>query len=118
MSARVRITENFYLDEFVCPDGCGSDHINPNLLHRLQVIRDIIQVPMIITSGVRCQFHNESKQVGGKPNSYHLTGEAVDWTITGDLMRYLHLLHNWSGGFHYYMDRKFCHCDIGPRRRW
>jgi uncharacterized protein YcbK (DUF882 family) len=120
----MKLTENFNLEEFKCPC-CDFNIIDERLVNRLQVIRDIIKIPLTITSGCRCVKHND--EVGGKENSLHLLGLAVDWTIKDDpqmLRRVcLNLIDNWSGGFHYYPGKGlsedyFCHCDIGKRRRW
>jgi uncharacterized protein YcbK (DUF882 family) len=34
--------------------------------------------PLKVNSGYRCQKHNSSKEVGGRPKSKHLLGQAVD----------------------------------------
>lgn len=47
----------------------------------LQPIRNAIKKPMIITSGYRSPRLN--KIVGGKANSQHLKGQAVDFVING-----------------------------------
>jgi uncharacterized protein YcbK (DUF882 family) len=115
-----KITENFSSEEFDCRCGCGKNNISPFVIHRLQVIRDIVKVPISIDSACRCEKHN--KEVGGEPNSYHLYGLAVDWTIPESSLMLArvctNLIPDWSGGFHYYPDKNFCHTDIGPRRRW
>lgn len=115
----MKLTENFDENEFACPC-CGKNNISLNIVHRLQVIRDIIKIPIAINSACRCQEHN--KEVGGEPNSYHLKGWAVDWTIPESpemLARVCTtIIQEWSGGFHYYPNQNFCHTDIGPRRRW
>ena len=114
------ITENFNRYEFACKCGCGFDAINERLVHRLQVVRDIIGVSIIINSGCRCLKHNEN--IGGSKNSYHLFGMAADWEfdIIGNMLdfRICMLLKEWSGGFHYYRNERFFHVDIGPKRRW
>jgi len=114
------ITQAFSRHEFACKCGCGFDDIDERLVHRLQVVRDIIKIPMIINSGCRCVEHN--KNVGGAGGSYHLIGEAADWHFdiigVNSYFRACMLLRDWSGGFHYYKRQKFFHCDIGPKRRW
>ena len=115
------ITKNFNRKEFTCKCGCGLDVINIGLVHRLQVIRDIVQLPMIINSGCRCQDHNRA--VGGASVSYHLAGDAADFCFPKDTSDNVYfeismLLRDWSGGFHYYKDKRFFHCDIGKKRRW
>lgn len=49
-----------------------------NLLDR---IRERFAVPMIVTSGYRCERLN--KLVGGVDNSQHMKGEAVDFWFPG-----------------------------------
>ena len=113
------LTENFSRAEFACKDGCGFDRIDIGIVHRLQMCRDIINEEIIIKSGCRCGRHNIN--IGGEPNSYHLQGKAADWTIKDldKLRRFgVFMEDKWSGGWHYYADQNFIHCDTGPRRRW
>ncbi|OFY39603.1 MAG: hypothetical protein A2Z69_00210 [Bacteroidetes bacterium RBG_13_44_24] len=116
----MRITENFDEFEFSCLCGCGFNIIDPRLVNRLQVVRDIVNIPIKIHSGCRCVNHNDD--VGGENGSLHLLGLAADWSLEdGDsLLKKLceKLIGNWSGGFHYYELLNFVHTDIGKRRRW
>lgn len=70
------LTENFSKKEFACKCGCGFDDINPELVSKLQEIRDHFENPIIISSGCRCEIHNKSQ--GGAPASAHLKGLAAD----------------------------------------
>lgn len=115
------ITKNFSRWEFACKCGCGKDDIDEKLVNRIQVVRDIIRIPITIISGCRCEAHN--KAVGGASVSYHLISEAADWCFDCPYDEKLYfrvsvLLNNWSGGFHYYREKKFFHTDIGRKRRW
>lgn len=122
----MKITENFDSQEFACRCGCGFDDINPSLVHRLQVVRDIAGCRIVILSGCRCSKHNAA--VGGTPESYHLVGQAADWRFIHFIGRRMNLEHiltetskltwDWSGGYHFYSELGFIHTDIGPRRRW
>lgn len=51
------------------------------VVYLLEPIRERFAVPMIITSGYRCKKVN--KLVGGKDNSQHRKGEAVDFYFEG-----------------------------------
>jgi len=115
----MKITESFDKEEFSCKCGCGLDYIQDGIVQRLQVVRDILKSPILVLSGVRCAKHNS--EVGGAPESYHTKGMAVDWVIeNSSTLKWAAetILHNWSGGFHYYPEKNFVHCDLGPRRRW
>lgn len=71
-----QITPNFKLSEFAC--GCGQciNLVEPDLIHRLQKVRDVYRKPMTVTSGYRCPEHNLA--VGGAKGSYHMRGLAAD----------------------------------------
>lgn len=67
----------FRPEEFKCKCGkCSGGSMDAGLVSKLNEARHLAQVPFNITSAYRCAAHNE--RVGGKPNSAHLRGLAVD----------------------------------------
>ena len=85
------LSKNFSKLEIMCPCGCGTDKISPVLIEKLQKVRNIIGRPLIITSGVRCEFYNES--IKASMSSSHVpddsgTGNAVDIACTNSNERY------------------------------
>lgn len=83
----------FKMSEFACSH-CGEVHMDENFVKKLDEAREIAGTPFKINSGYRCAEHN--KAVGGKPNSAHLRGLAVDiqcvdsrarWLILGALFQ-------------------------------
>jgi uncharacterized protein YcbK (DUF882 family) len=53
--------------------------IDSDLVLMLEMLREAVGFPIVITSGFRSIEKN--KEVGGSKNSYHLKGEAVDIAI-------------------------------------
>jgi Peptidase M15 len=82
---RIKVTENFYLDEFGCKDGTPypADWIEARLkplCQQLEFIRTYFGGrPIRILSGFRTVVHN--RRVGGSKFSRHLSGTAVDFVI-------------------------------------
>lgn len=67
----------FKFNEFDSPDQPGSGYLmDPSFLQLLDKIRESAGIPFIINSGYRTPRHNEEE--GGKSNSAHLRGLAVD----------------------------------------
>lgn len=75
----------FKANEFICPC-CGQVKIESELILKLEDLRHLYGKPIKITSGYRCSKHN--KAVGGKKNSEHLYGLAVDIYIDNSRDRY------------------------------
>ena len=85
------LSKNFSKLEIMCPCSCGADKISSVLIKKLQKIRDIIGRPIIITSGVRCEFYYAS--IKASMNSSHLpdehgVGQAVDIACLNSKDRY------------------------------
>ena len=77
---------NFTEEELKCPC-CGDLKINNEFLFRIQLIRTNLEFPLKVTSFYRCSKHNLA--VGGKVNSDHLTGSAIDIVYSDDHQLYL-----------------------------
>ena len=60
LKAMGELSKNFSRLEVMRPCGCGADKISSVLIEKLQKVRNIIGLPIIITSGVRCEFYNAS----------------------------------------------------------
>lgn len=116
----LKLTPNFKLGEFVraedpMPPAFIIDNIE-RLAERLQAVRDIINMPIVITSGYRTKEHN--KAVGGAESSLHLEGLAADVVVKGMTPGELQeLLSGWSGGMGSY--DTWTHLDIRKQpARW
>lgn len=87
MKLNFKMSELIYSNEAIkkninnTPDIDSLDCMLELIASVLQPIRNAIKKPMIITSGYRSPKLN--KIVGGKANSQHLKGQAVDFIING-----------------------------------
>jgi uncharacterized protein YcbK (DUF882 family) len=66
-----------------------------------------------------CRSKAINARVGGAKRSYHLTGNAVDFNMTGNYRAILAFLKAKTevGGLKHYGGGAF-HIDTGPRRTW
>ena len=97
------ITKNFSSGEMMCSCGCGEDSMDPDFMSILQNIRDEMQRPLRISSGVRCAKRNMQVSSTGKngPHVPRTTGTmASDILIAGaDALRLIDIArkHGISG---------------------
>jgi zinc D-Ala-D-Ala carboxypeptidase len=80
------LTANFNRSEFACKCGCGKDNIKDELAIKVQRVRDLLNRPIRINSGIRCSEHNAASN--SKPTSSHIDGWAADLGYTGSRERY------------------------------
>ena len=106
----------FSRSEFRCPCGrCGGFPVEPEerLVRLADMVRQHFDAPATVSSGVRCQAHNDELP-GSVKNSYHLRGKAVDFCVRGvsgaTLLAYVRQLP----GVHYayQIDDSFVHMDV------
>lgn len=130
----MKITPHFSLDEFSQPARHGftsapypsqwiDERLRP-LCNILEMIREQLRGPLIVTSGFRSEEYN--RKIGGARNSQHVQGRAADFTVPGvhaaEVHRIVLDLHNRGliklGGLGNY--RTFTHVDVRPGRlvRW
>lgn len=112
------LTKNFTRDEFQCQcKKCEAQMIDTELVEKLQRIRDVLGVPLKITSGYRCIVHNASKAVGGSRTSKHLYGFAADWrtmnrTVTPVALGIIAQAVGFGGiGIYWHHKAAMCHAD-------
>ena len=63
-----------------------------------------------------CRGHERNRRVGGARRSYHLSGNAADFRVFGNVRAALAYLRTAVGGLKHYGGGLF-HIDTGPRRR-
>lgn len=73
------MSKYFSPSETCCHCGCGTNNVNPDLLERLDKLREMVGGPLYLNSCVRCPTHNAN--VGGVRNSQHVLGNAADIAV-------------------------------------
>jgi len=64
-----------------------------------------------------CRSRRHNRRVGGARRSWHLSGNAADIRIWGNVRRAARYLRSVAGGYKHYGGGLF-HIDAGPRRSW
>ena len=87
-------------------------------MNRLDMLRTIYNIPMIITSGFRCKNYNV--KVGGAKDSQHMLGRAVDIAIAEADKRHKLVASATQLGFSVGIDGAFIHVDNrdGAKLMW
>jgi uncharacterized protein YcbK (DUF882 family) len=79
------ITPHFKRSELSCRCGCGLMNMPQYMLDWIERVRNHYGFPMKITSACRCADHNKTE--GGKIDSPHLYGLAIDVKIFSSTLR-------------------------------
>lgn len=75
------LAKHFQVKEFACKDGSDTVFIAAKLPNILEVIRIVVDKPVIINSGYRTEAHNAAES--GAEYSQHLYGKAADIRCEG-----------------------------------
>ena len=105
---------HFELSEFDSPDEKGSGkYMDESFLSMLDDARSIAGVAFSINSGFRTPSHNA--YVGGKEQSSHQYGYAVDLHCTNSRSRFIIIDALIKAGFNRIgVGNTFIHCDSDP----
>lgn len=101
--------------EFLCKCGkCGRgiEWMRAETLSKLYKARDLAGIPFTINSAYRCEVHNAA--VGGKQQSAHLRGRAIDIDYTTPEQGFTILKALIDAGFTHIginYDKTFIHAD-------
>jgi uncharacterized protein YcbK (DUF882 family) len=79
--ANENVGKYFKVKEFACKDGSQVIFIDSYLVSILDILRNEVKKPVIISSGYRTPKRNEA--VGGAKYSYHMRGMAADIRVNG-----------------------------------
>lgn len=77
---KTALTKNFSRYEFDCPCGCGTQMVDPELVEKLQRIREVTGKKIKITSGYRCLKRNQEAAAA------RTAATATAWLPIGGLM--------------------------------
>lgn len=105
----------FRREEFRCPcPRCGGFPVEPDeaLVRLADQVRERFGSPMTISSGVRCQAHNDELK-GSAKNSYHVRGKAIDFTVRGyTAAQVLSYVRTLPVHYAYAIDGSYVHMDV------
>lgn len=74
-----------------------EENMDKTFLQKLDEARELAGIPFIINSAYRSPEHNA--KIGGKPNSSHIKGLAVDISVTDSRTRFIVLNALINAGF-------------------
>lgn len=95
---------------------CSFTIVDLRLPFAFERVREIWGGPIFVTSGFRCQDHNE--KVGGSPRSKHAKGQALDLRpMKGKLDDFEKVCRLVFPFTIKYEKENFVHCDLVPRRK-
>lgn len=78
---------------------------------KLEALRNALDAPVIITSGLRCEIRNA--EVGGIPRSKHRIGQAADLYAPGiDIERVASIAESLGLTTILYLEQGFVHCEV------
>ena len=77
------ITPNFSVNEMTCKCGCGAHEMDEEFMRMLQTLRDEMQGPLKVSSGFRCEDHNQMVSTTGR-NVQQTLARATDILISGE----------------------------------
>ena len=81
------------------------------LMLKLEALRNALDAPVIITSGLRCEIRNA--EVGGIPRSKHRIGQAADLYAPGiDIERVASIAESLGLTTILYLEQGFVHCEV------
>lgn len=95
---------------WVASSGCLNGRLKSAIYH---VARTYGRVRVNST----CRSRRHNRRVGGARRSHHLTGNAADIRIWGNVRAAARYLRGVAGGYKHYGGGLF-HIDTGPRRSW
>lgn len=79
------------------------------------VVSDVASNFGSVTVSSTCRGHGQNRRAGGAPKSYHLSGDAVDFRVHGNVSGAAAYLSSRGGGYKH-MGGGLFHVDTGPRR--
>ena len=80
-NANEKVGQHFKVKEFACKDGSQVVFIDDYLCTILDILRNKLEKPIIVTSGYRTPEWNA--KCGGAKYSYHMRGMAADIKVNG-----------------------------------
>lgn len=119
-------TKDFYYREFDCHcdnASCNETKVDGSLLELIQLLRNKVSRPLIITSGFRCEKHQQDLRNSGmetaKGVSSHELGKAVDLRCTTLSTEDLAKAAEEVGFTNIGVARNFIHLDVREGvRKW
>ena len=105
------ISRHFTNKELECRCGCGLNNFSQDMLDRLDMAREYAKIPFVVTSACRCEEHNRA--VGGKEDSSHTKGLAIDISADNSPQRARVIYGLLMAGFNRMgIAKNFVHVDI------
>ena len=97
---------------------CESNSMQQGIVDLFHALRTKLNMPLTVNSGFRCAEYN--KKVGGKPDSQHLYGKALDIRLPGKMTPVELQDHMESiGAKAIVLYKTFCHMDERQKKiRW